>query len=458
MSNNVTFSTDSNFRNEKVSSLNTSGNDNIVILQDNHKEPPVSFRTTEKPNLTKSSNAIHIEKGERVNVKVKPNLTNRSHSKKVPVENLQFLANPRKNNGGNTTDEDSSDNEEEDDEVMSNISLNNEEDDSDDEEETVNIGEHRRMGEMNDSDSEEDDDSDAESDADHSDGDHSDVDSEDEKDSKPMSYEEIQRDKQDLLCKLDRFAKNGYRTTRKYSMASNYDDIKFEYQRIKKQRDIEKSIKFSRKILMGLISGVEYLNGKFDPLDVKLDGWSEHSMENIEDYDEVFEELHEKYSESVSMAPELKLIMMVSGSAFMYHLTNTLFKSASPNIQDILKQNPDIMASISKAAMGNMTSQMGAGPNDPIASMMQGGLNMNLNKRNQAPRQQFGPGRSPPPSSSRPVNKQYEMAGPSGVDDILNELNSNAGSDVGSESGRVRNVNISARSRRKRRTGKSLNL
>jgi hypothetical protein len=60
-------------------------------------------------------------------------------------------------------------------------------------------------------------------------------------------------------------------------------------------------------------------------------------MENVSDYDEVFEELHDKYSDSVKMAPELKLIAMVAGSGFMFHLTNSLFKSASPKLSDILK-------------------------------------------------------------------------------------------------------------------------
>ena len=73
---------------------------------------------------------------------------------------------------------------------------------------------------------------------------------------------------------------------------------------------IEKSIKFSRKILMAVTSGVEYLNGKFDPFDIKLDGWSESVHENVHDYDDVFEELHEKYKEKAKVAPELKLLMM----------------------------------------------------------------------------------------------------------------------------------------------------
>ena len=107
--------------------------------------------------------------------------------------------------------------------------------------------------------------------------------------------------------------------------------------------------------MMAAITGLEFLNNKFDPFDVKLDGWSESVNENLNDYDEVFEELAEKYgAASGTMAPELKLLMMVGGSAFMFHLTNTMFKSSIPGMDDIMKQNPDLMKQFAKAAVGSI--------------------------------------------------------------------------------------------------------
>ena len=72
-------------------------------------------------------------------------------------------------------------------------------------------------------------------------------------------------------------------------------------------------------MLMACITGVEFLNGKFDPFNIKLDGWSESMNEGINDYDEIFEELHEKYGGRADIAPEIKLMLMVGGSAFMFH-------------------------------------------------------------------------------------------------------------------------------------------
>ena len=53
---------------------------------------------------------------------------------------------------------------------------------------------------------------------------------------------------------------------------------------------------------MAAITGVEFLNKKFDPIGAKLDGWSESVMDNITDYEEIFKQLHEKYKEKAIYA------------------------------------------------------------------------------------------------------------------------------------------------------------
>ena len=79
--------------------------------------------------------------------------------------------------------------------------------------------------------------------------------------------------------------------------------------------------------------------------------------ENIEDYDEVFGELHEKYGEKAKMAPEIKLLFMLGGSAAMLHMTNTMFKSAMPGMDDIMRQNPELMSQFTQAAANTMSQE-----------------------------------------------------------------------------------------------------
>ena len=220
------------------------------------------------------------------------------------------------------------------------------------------------------------------------------------------SFEDIQKEKQELLFKLNRLQHSGAKLSRQYTMDSKIEDIRSEYRTLKKQRDLQKSVKFSREMLMACVGGIEFLNGKFDPLDVKLEGWSESIMENIDNYDEVFEELYDKYNEKVDVAPEIRLIMMVGGSAFMYHLTNSLFKSAIPNVNDILKQNPDLMQNIQQATMNTMNNNPNQGMGPGMFANMMGG------QRSAAEQ----------PSNSSRDSKPNTMKGPSGVDDILNQI------------------------------------
>ena len=46
------------------------------------------------------------------------------------------------------------------------------------------------------------------------------------------------------------------------------------------------SVKFQRQMMLAAVSGLEFLNGRFDPFDLKLDGWSEAVQENIDEYDD----------------------------------------------------------------------------------------------------------------------------------------------------------------------------
>ena len=169
-----------------------------------------------------------------------------------------------------------------------------------------------------------------------------------------MTSDEIMKEKTEILSFFDRLEKRGVRILKRFNLSSNLEDMRYEKKRIIEEREAENSIKFQRKMMMAFITGLEFLNNRYDPFDIKLDGWSESVHENVNDYDEVFEELHEKYKEKTHIAPELKLMLMLGGSAFMFHLTSTMFKTSLPGMNDIMQQNPDLMKQFANAAMSQM--------------------------------------------------------------------------------------------------------
>lgn len=219
---------------------------------------------------------------------------------------------------------------------------------------------------------------------------------------KQPSEEEINNKKRNLLYQFDRLEKKGVKLPRKYNINSNLEEMQSDYDRIVHDRSADASIKFQRKVLIASVTGIEFMNTKFDPINARLDGWSENVHESIEDYDDIFEELHQKYKGDSQMAPELRLLMSLAGSAFMFHLTNTMFKSSLPGLDDVMKQNPDLMKQFA-AATANTMHQSG---NDQTG--MSGMFANMFNNQN-----------SMPPPNNPPQNK---MRGPDNIDDILNEI------------------------------------
>lgn len=195
-----------------------------------------------------------------------------------------------------------------------------------------------------------------------------------------LTKEEMLREKFKYLRKLEALEKKGVELTKKYNMESSLLEMQGEYEMIMEEKAKQNSVKFQGNMMMAIINGIEFLNNRFDPFDVKLDGWGEQINENITDYDEIFSELYDKYKTKASMAPELKLLFQLGGSAMMVHMTNTMFKSAMPGMDDILRQNPDLMRQFQTAAVNSM-----AGSNPGFSGFMGGLMNPEQSQRGGPP-------------------------------------------------------------------------
>ena len=248
-----------------------------------------------------------------------------------------------------------------------------------------------------------------------------------------MSPEQIDKEKNSLLTRMQRMSAKGMGGQR-MTMANSLEEIKAEYGRVVDTRNLEASIKFQRNALMTFATGAEFLNKRFDPFDINLDGWSESVHENADDYDEIFEELYDKYKDSGKMPPEVRLVMTLGVSAAMFHVTNTYFKSKMPGMDDILRNNPELMRQFASAAasqvspgFGNFVgSAMSAGPAARQAQQQQ----QQQMPFNSSSRMQQQSGRAPQPQQQQqqqqqqPQQQRREMRGPTGVDDILQAFES----------------------------------
>lgn len=233
-----------------------------------------------------------------------------------------------------------------------------------------------------------------------------------------LNKEQLLKEKFEILRKLETLESKGATLSKKYSMDSDLNEMKGEFEFLMNEKEKDNSMKFQGKVLTTLITGIEFLNNKFDPFDIKLDGWSEQINENVDDFDEIFAELHEKYKSKAKMAPEIKLLFQLASSGIMIHMTNTMFKSALPGMDDIMRQNPDLMNHFTKAAMSSM-EQSSPGLSNFMNDMgMSHGRNEPTDMRSQP--EEFQRSSAPPPRPPPPMRN--EMKGPTNIDSLLSNL------------------------------------
>jgi hypothetical protein len=236
-----------------------------------------------------------------------------------------------------------------------------------------------------------------------------------------LSPEEERKKKMELINKLNRLESKGYTLTKRFTMDNAVDEIQQEFDRLVDAKNLEASLRFQRQCLMGFATGAEFLNSKFNPFEWELDGWSESVHENIEDFDEVFEELYDKYKGRGNMPPEAKLLMSLVGSGFMFHMSNSFFRSKMSNVDptDVFKNNPQLAKQFAQAAaqqagpgFGNF---MGAAMGVPHPQMqppqMQPQMQQPFYQPSNAPQSMAAMNPSSVP--------RRDMKGPTGMDDIL---------------------------------------
>lgn len=176
-----------------------------------------------------------------------------------------------------------------------------------------------------------------------------------------MSEDALMKEKYDMLRKFERLQKLGVPIRKRFTMDSPLDEMRMELDFIKKEREMDASIKqFSQWFVTGM-SALEWSSKNVNAVrmfGLQLDGLSESAQMNVGDLEEDFEELYELYGDSMKVHPLVKIPMRIAVMVYMVHLTNQMAQKAPiPNIQDILRQNPEIGRQLAGAAMAQQTRQ-----------------------------------------------------------------------------------------------------
>ena len=169
-----------------------------------------------------------------------------------------------------------------------------------------------------------------------------------------MTDRDKRRKKRAMLKHLEDWHERGIiKNMSQLTIDSNFDEIEDEYEGALEDKRKRDSVKIQQNWLITMVNTIEYGNSMFDPFGVSLDGWGESIGEDVDSYNEIFEELHEKYKGG-KMSPELSLLLRLGFSASVVHFSNKALSTAAPGFNDVIKQSPELMRMFTDATMNSM--------------------------------------------------------------------------------------------------------
>jgi len=172
-----------------------------------------------------------------------------------------------------------------------------------------------------------------------------------------MTDREKRRKKRAMLKKMEEWYEKGQTKTNTHlNMDSPYEEVEDEYETIMDEKRKKDSIKLQGWWFMTFVNSIEYGNAVFDPFGLNLDGWGEQISEDIDSYEEIFSELHEKYKGG-KLSPEISLLLRLGFSAAVINITNKALSTATPGFNDVIRQSPELMKMFSNATVQSMNQQ-----------------------------------------------------------------------------------------------------
>ena len=164
--------------------------------------------------------------------------------------------------------------------------------------------------------------------------------------SNTLSNRELSKRKAELLSKARKYKKDrGVEFNIPLSMNTPLDELEAEVQRVEDDQNVMNATTVGRNLIVSSITLLEFLNGKYNPFDLYLDGWSVDVKEKSDnnEFDDPIKKIYEKYKDKAQMAPEVQLLLALGTSAVMCHFKKTLFQPKIAGLRDTVRQCPDII-------------------------------------------------------------------------------------------------------------------
>ncbi len=184
-----------------------------------------------------------------------------------------------------------------------------------------------------------------------------------------MDYDQMQNKKAFYLTEIERFRSLGCPVYKNYDMSYDFQEISGAYFQIKKTYEMKNGLALYRNIMITSMHMLETADNKFNVIG-DLDGVSLHFNSNINSFDDIFVELHEKYG-GLKGPPEFRLLittgMLLASYKASRFASRTMYNFQADTIKNTVNS-------------GNNKATM-SGPSEKILSQMK---NLDINSDNES--------------------------------------------------------------------------
>jgi hypothetical protein len=169
----------------------------------------------------------------------------------------------------------------------------------------------------------------------------------------PQTEQDVMLIKLDMLRKLGELKQYGVTLSQNYNLNSDLKTMQYEYKLHSDIRSKQNGVAWMSHMMIGIVKGMEMLNDTYNPFDIKLEGLKDKISSDIHNYYDVLGEIYEKYNKPGSkMAPEFRLLLMISGAAISMQV-NKVIPSMVPGLSGILNGDNDTLDKLRKKASKN---------------------------------------------------------------------------------------------------------
>lgn len=140
-------------------------------------------------------------------------------------------------------------------------------------------------------------------------------------------------EKMEILNKMAQIEREGGRPNKKYTAINTIDELRYELYRLTREQTREKSVQWMQQSLVTGVRMLEMANKKFDPIGLKLQGFSRTVLLEMDNYRPSLLAIYSKYSNTRASTsnPVIQLLLTLLGSLLFHHISVVSQKEAEAN-------------------------------------------------------------------------------------------------------------------------------